>query len=142
MIEPDWVTEFGASATTAADASDVWARMTTDIALTDSQRDAGAAYCLAVARVAEAERLISRDGLVIVGVNGQLVKHPATALVTAYSASVRALQNALGLNPYAAARNRTMAKAGTDPYDVPETAADRRRESAQLDALSKFEDML
>ncbi|MFJ8750458.1 P27 family phage terminase small subunit [Streptomyces sp. NPDC102441] len=140
MIEPDWVTEFGASERTAADCSAVWQRMIVDIALTESQRDAGAAYCLAVARVAEAERLISRDGLVVAGANGHLVKHPATTLVTAYSASVRALQNSLGLTPYAAARNATMAKSGTDPYDPPETPEDRRREAAQLAALKKFEE--
>ncbi|MCT9108314.1 P27 family phage terminase small subunit [Streptomyces mirabilis] len=115
--EPDWAAEFGTDTQTTADASAAWQRMTADIDIPPSQRDAATTYCLSVARVAEAERQISRDGFVVTGANGGMVKHPAVTVINMYSAGIRALQNALGLNPYASARNKVMARNGREPYE-------------------------
>lgn len=122
--EPDWADEFGTNEQISADASDVWQRIAKDIDIPPSQRDAAVTYCLSVARVAEAERHISEHGLVMVGANGTPVKNPATTIINMYSAGVRALQNSLGLTPYAATRNAAMAKnaksgcAGYDPDGI------------------------
>ncbi|MGQ4468918.1 P27 family phage terminase small subunit [Streptomyces violaceoruber] len=116
-IEPDWATEFGANEQTSADASAAWQRVIADIDVPASQRDAAATYCLSIARIAEAERHISEHGLILTGANGVPVKNPATTVINMYSAGVRALQNALGLNPYAAARNRAMVKNGREPFE-------------------------
>ncbi|MGY3204309.1 P27 family phage terminase small subunit [Streptomyces sp. TE5632] len=117
IIEPDWSAEFGTDPQTTADASAAWQRMTADIDIPASQRDAATTYCLSVARVAEAERQLSRDGMILTGANGVPVKHPAITIINMYSAGIRALQNSLGLNPYAAARNRAMVKNGREPYE-------------------------
>ncbi|MFF8016423.1 P27 family phage terminase small subunit [Streptomyces sp. NPDC007929] len=115
--EPDWGAEFGANGQTSADASAAWARMVADIDVSLSQRDAAATYCLSVARVAEAERHISEHGMILTGANGVPVKNPATTVINMYSAGIRALQNSLGLTPYAAARNKAMAKNGRADYE-------------------------
>ncbi|MEV6684891.1 phage terminase small subunit P27 family [Streptomyces sp. NPDC051130] len=91
-----------------ADVSDIWRRIVPALSaatrITDAQREVVITFCMAQARVWEAERLISRDGLLVVGANGVLVKNPATTVVNAYSSILRAARVELGLSPSAAAR--------------------------------------
>lgn len=139
-FEPDWSEEFGTSGQVTSDAASAWQRMTADIDVPLSQRDAAVTYCLSVARVAEAERQLSRDGLVLTGANGVPVKHPAITIVSLYSAGIRALQNSLGLNPYAAARNKAMVKNAHDPSADYNDAGPTDASSAALRLVAGLDD--
>jgi P27 family predicted phage terminase small subunit len=57
------------------------------------------AYCSAKGRLVAAERVIERDGITIVGKDGQCVKHPAVSVADAASATLRAIGMQLGLTP-------------------------------------------
>ncbi|MDF4250093.1 P27 family phage terminase small subunit [Streptomyces sp. WMMB303] len=120
LNEPDWADDFGLNDRASDDASAAWARVVADIDIPASQQDAAAQYCVAVARIAEAERHISEHGLILTGANGGPVKNPATTLINMYGAAARAHQNALGLTPYSAARNKAMSRnaktVGDDEY--------------------------
>lgn len=111
LTEPDWGTVLGegpGAKKVKADVSDIWRRIVPALSaatrITDAQREVVITFCMAQARVWEAERLISRDGLLVVGANGVLVKNPATTVVNAYSSILRAARVELGLSPSAAAR--------------------------------------
>ncbi|UGY94053.1 P27 family phage terminase small subunit [Streptomyces gobiensis] len=122
--EPEWAAEFGTDPQTTADASAVWQRATADRIVKPHEREAFATYALNSARVMDAERQISRDGMVLTGANGVPVKHPAITIINIYSAGIRALQNALGLNSYSAARNAAMVKnSGVEHDTSPATVA-------------------
>ncbi|MFF4320979.1 phage terminase small subunit P27 family [Streptomyces sp. NPDC001568] len=111
LTEPDWGTVLGngpGADKVKADVSDIWRRIVPALSaatrITNAQREVVITFCTAQARVWEAERLISRDGLLVVGANGVLVKNPATTVVNAYSSILRAARVELGLSPSAAAR--------------------------------------
>ncbi|WP_455359066.1 phage terminase small subunit P27 family [Streptomyces sp. SYSU K21746] len=111
LTEPDWDTVLGdgpGAERVKADASGIWQRVAPALSaatrISDAQREVVITFCTAQARVWEAERLISRDGLLVVGANGGLVKNPATTVVNTYSSILRAARVELGLSPSAAAR--------------------------------------
>ncbi|WP_406348228.1 P27 family phage terminase small subunit [Streptomyces sp. NBC_00144] len=138
ITEPDWEAEFGARDRVRDDASASWHRMCADVDVTVGQRDAAANYCLSVARVAEAERCISAEGLILVGANGVPVKNPAITVINIYAAGIRAQQNALGLNPYSAARNKAMAK---NSIDLNEDYPDVVQTPSRVARLRAIEDL-
>ncbi|MER8005027.1 phage terminase small subunit P27 family [Streptomyces sp. NPDC094149] len=111
LTEPDWSTVIGDgpdAEKVKADASDIWQRIVPALSaatrITDAQREVVVSFCTAQARVWQAERIISRDGLLVVGANGVLVKNPATTVLNTYSGILRAARVELGLSPSAAAR--------------------------------------
>lgn len=111
LTEPDWSATIGTGPDGArlhADCADIWSRTAPALGaatrISDAQREVLVSFCTATARVWEAERLITRDGLLVVGANGVLVKNPATTVVNTYSAIARAARIELGLSPSAAAR--------------------------------------
>lgn len=111
LSEPDWDAVLGdgpGAESVKADASAIWQRIAPALSaatrITDAQREVVVTFCTAQARVWEAERFISRDGLLVVGANGTLVKNPATTVVNTYSGILRAARVELGLSPSAAAR--------------------------------------
>ncbi|MCK9928792.1 phage terminase small subunit P27 family [Frankia sp. Mgl5] len=78
--------------------------------------DAGAltAYCLAWARMVDAQAIVARDGLLLDGKQG-LVTHPAVRLVEAASKELRAWASEFGLTP--AAETKVGAKADDHQED-------------------------
>jgi P27 family predicted phage terminase small subunit len=111
LTEPDWDTVLGdgpGADKVKADASDIWRRIAPALAastrISDAQREVVVTFCIAQARTWQAERVISRDGLLVVGASGGLVKNPATTVVNTYASILRAARVELGLSPSAAAR--------------------------------------
>ena len=95
-----------------ADAQREWARVAPTLAqkgiLKATDRAALASYCSAYARLAEAERIIDRDGQIIqdpiVSRNGDIIghrtkKHPAVTSSKDYAAQMLRAAALFGLNP-------------------------------------------
>lgn len=74
-------------------------------------------YCIATARIREAEAIIQRDGLTYVGPNGDIKRHPASVLLKDSMEGARRLADALGLTPAARAKNKGGAP-GADENDA------------------------
>lgn len=89
--------------TTAA----TWARiapvLTRSAGLTNAQRDVLVEYCITVARIEQAERHLTRDGVVVETERGN-VKSPWTTVLNQYRAHFRSLVGELGLSPASARR--------------------------------------
>ncbi|QDY79784.1 P27 family phage terminase small subunit [Streptomyces qinzhouensis] len=122
-IEPDW-TELlpgDASEDVRGKAADVWARtvpaLVASAGLTDSQRETVIEYCLTVARLWQAERELSRTGLVVETERGN-VKSPWVTIAHQYRTHFRSLVGELGLSPAAATRITPPDFGGDDDDDV------------------------
>ncbi|MGW0793962.1 phage terminase small subunit P27 family [Streptomyces sp. NPDC002692] len=124
LTEPDWSTVIGDgpdAGKVKADASDIWHRIVPALSaatrITDAQREVVATFCTAQARMWQAERLISRDGVLVVGANGILVKNPATTVLNTYAGILKSARIELGLSPSAAARITITALSEDDETD-------------------------
>ncbi|MFI9252471.1 phage terminase small subunit P27 family [Streptomyces sp. NPDC053069] len=124
LTEPDWSTVIGDgpdAGKVKADASDIWHRIVPALSaatrISDAQREVVVTFCTAQARVWEAERLISRDGLLVVGANGVLVRNPATTVLNTYANILKSARVELGLSPSAAARITVVAPDEDDDPD-------------------------
>jgi len=71
-------------------------------------------YCVAVARMREAEELIGKDGLTYVSPTGELKRHPATTLLKEAIESGRRLAAELGLTPASRTKNKGGAPGNDD----------------------------
>lgn len=89
-------------------ASELWKRLAPALArsagLSGEMRETLTEYCLCVARIDQGERALSRDGVVMPGMMGGLVKNPWTTVLHQYRAHFRSLTGELGLTPAAATR--------------------------------------
>lgn len=87
---------------------DVWdytiGQLKTMRTITMADRDALAAYCEAVVQHRVCAALLAKDGLVIGGSHGGLVRHPAAAIQRECAALIRGFGADFGLSP--AARSR------------------------------------
>ncbi|UOK70271.1 phage terminase small subunit P27 family [Ancylobacter polymorphus] len=72
-------------------------------------------YCISVARIREAEEIIAREGLVIMGTRGPQ-RHPATAILKEHQEAARRLLIELGGTPASRGKNKGGA-VGNDPAD-------------------------
>ena len=66
-------------------------------------------YCVAIGRAAEAERIIARDGMIVLSKTGPK-KHPADAISSDAMTQARLLAGELGLTPVS--RSRPAARSG------------------------------
>lgn len=122
LAEPDWNTLLpGPREMTRARrvASGLWDRLAPSL-----QRSAGLSgemaetlteFCVCWARIDQGERALSRDGVVMPGIMGGLVKNPWTTVLHQYRAHFRSLVGELGLTP--AAATRITAPSGDDDDD-------------------------
>lgn len=110
-VEPDW-TEIlpggrKAHKEVQAKAAEVWANtipaLIMSAGLTDAQRETAIEYCITVARLWQAERELSRGGLVVETERGH-VKSPWVTIANQYRSHFRSLTSELGLSPSSAAR--------------------------------------
>lgn len=108
-IEPDWseLLPGDSSKDVRGKAADVWARtipaLVVSAGLTDPQRETAIEYCVTVARLWQAERELSRTGLVVETERGN-VKSPWVTIAHQYRSHFRSLVGELGLSPASATR--------------------------------------
>ncbi|MER9820300.1 phage terminase small subunit P27 family [Mesorhizobium sp. M0129] len=75
------------------------------------------AYCVAVARIREAEEIVQREGLTFMSQSGPK-RHPAGTILKDAMESARRLADALGLTPAARAKNKGGARGNDDTDDL------------------------
>ncbi|MFJ2407098.1 P27 family phage terminase small subunit [Streptomyces xanthochromogenes] len=118
-VEPDWseLLPGDASDDVREKAADVWARtipaLVHSAGLTDPQRETAIEYCVTVARLWQAERELSRTGLVVETERGN-VKSPWVTIAGQYRNHFRSLVGELGLSPAAATRITPPESGGAD----------------------------
>jgi phage terminase small subunit len=118
-VEPDWAELLpgGSAADVRGGARGVWARAVPapvfSTRLTDPQRETAIEYCVTVARLWQAERELSRTGLVVETERGN-VKSPWVMIAGRYRNHFRALAGELGLSPLAATRITPPESGGDD----------------------------
>ena len=120
LREPDWSTLLDDGP--AEDASALWRQLAPTLArsvgLVGEQQVALEDYCVTVARIRQGEKAISRDGMVIPGAMGGVVKNPWTTVLNQYRSHLRSLIGELGLSPSAASRiTRPESSDDDDPFD-------------------------
>ncbi|MGW5848611.1 P27 family phage terminase small subunit [Streptomyces sp. NPDC055254] len=76
---------------------------TVSASLTDAQRETAVEHCVTVARLWQAERELSRHGLVVAKERGN-VKSPCVTIAHQYRSHFRSLVGELGLSPASATR--------------------------------------
>lgn len=100
-----------------AKAASVWATtipaLVMSAGLTDPQRETAVEYCITAARIWQAERELSRQGLVVETERG-MVKNPWITIVNQYRSHFRSLTGELGLSPSSAARITPPESGGED----------------------------
>lgn len=111
LVEPDWSTLLpGPREMRRARriASELWRRLAPSLArsagLSGEMAETLTEFCLCWARIDQGERALSRDGVVMPGLMGGLVKNPWTTVLHQYRSHFRSLTGELGLTPAAATR--------------------------------------
>lgn len=99
-----------------ADAREEWSRVAPILikerrTLTAADISTFTSYCVAIGQVAEASRIVARDGM-IVSTKGGPKKHPAVAIRDAAMTQARLLAGELGLTPVS--RSRPAARDAAD----------------------------
>ena len=120
LREPDW--EKLLDEECREDAGNLWRQLAPTLArsvgLVGEQQVVLEDYCTTVARIRQGERAISRDGMVVPGAMGGLVKNPWTTVLNQYRAHMRSLIGELGLSPASATRiTRPESSDEDDPFD-------------------------
>ncbi|MEW2034894.1 P27 family phage terminase small subunit [Streptomyces roseifaciens] len=118
-VEPDWseLLPGDDSGDVRDKARDVWARtvpaLVHSAGLSDPQRETAIEYCMTVARLWQAERELSRTGLVVETERGN-VKSPWVTIAHQYRSHFRSLVGELGLSPASATRITPPESGGDD----------------------------
>lgn len=120
LSEPDWSALLDDEA--KVDAGDLWKQLAPTLAravgLVGEQQVVLEDYCVTVARIRQGERAISRDGMVVPGAMGGVVKNPWTTVLNQYRSHLRSLIGELGLSPASATRiTRPESSDEDDPFD-------------------------
>jgi P27 family predicted phage terminase small subunit len=126
LEEPAWAELFpGRSAEVMrarGTAASLWRKVAPTLArsagLVGEQRETLVDYCVSWARIEQAERAVSRQGVVVETAKGN-VRNPWTTVLNQYRAHFRSLVGELGLSPSAATRLRRPLDADgpDDPFD-------------------------
>lgn len=122
LIEPDWAALFPDEVEVSTEASQQWRKLAPTLArsvgLVGEQQVTLEEYCTAVARIRQNERALSREGMLISGAMGGMVKNPRTTILNQYRTSIRSLTGELGLSPASATRiTRPESSDDEDPFD-------------------------
>src|ERR1700748_1202294 len=117
LSEPDWAQLLPGSENAKARgetirarnvARELWRRLAPVLArsagLSGEMAETLTDYCVTWARIDQGERALSRQGVIVTGLMGQLVKNPWTTVLHQYRAQFRSLTGELGLTPAAATR--------------------------------------
>lgn len=122
LIEPDWADLLPGDDSVAATAGRMWKRnaptLARSVGLVGEQQEVLVDYCITWARIEQGERALSRDGMVIDGAMGGVVKNPWTTVLNQYRSHLRSLIGELGLSPASATRiTRPESSSDDDPFD-------------------------
>lgn len=120
-IEPDWAEILPGRKKEAIEvrdkAAEVWANtipaLILSAGLTDAQRETAIEYCVTVARLWQAERALSLEGVVVKTERG-MVKNAWVTVANQYRSHFRSLTAELGLSPSSAARVQPPNTGGDD----------------------------
>lgn len=120
LLEPDWSESLDASE--AKDAAALWRKLAPTLArsmgLVGEQQEALVDYCVTWARIRENEAALTKEGMLIRGAQGNLVKNPRTTILNQYRSHLRSLIGELGLSPRSAAGlTRPESSDDEDPFD-------------------------
>ncbi len=95
-----------------------WKRLATHLTalrvLSVSDLEALELYCATAQRYADAQRLIDRDGLVVLGSTGAQIKHPACRVLEAAQTEMRMLLQQFGMTPASRGGVETLADAAPE----------------------------
>lgn len=119
VVEPDWS---AFEEDVAAEASLLWRKLAPtlvrSVGLVGEQQVTLEEYVVTVARIRQGERAIAREGMVIPGAMGGVVKNPWTTVLNQYRSHLRSLTGELGLSPASATRiTRPESSDDDDPFD-------------------------
>lgn len=119
VVEPDWSS---LEDDVAEEAGRLWRKLAPtlvrSVGLVGEQQVTLEEYVLTVARIRQGEREIARDGMVIPGAMGGVVKNPWTTVLNQYRSHLRSLTGELGLSPASATRiTRPESSDDEDPFD-------------------------
>lgn len=119
VVEPDW-SELEESV--ATEASMLWRKLAPtlvrSVGLVGEQQVTLEEYVLAVARIRQGERAIAKQGMLVPGAMGGMVKNPWTTVLNNYRSHLRSLTGELGLSPASATRiTRPESSDEDDPFD-------------------------
>ena len=120
LLEPDWselLDESGAEV-----AGGLWRKLAPTLArsvgLVGEQQESLVDYCVTWARIVENEKALTKQGMLIAGAQGGLVKNPRTTILNQYRGNLRSLMAKLGLSPSdAAGISRPESSDEDDPFD-------------------------
>lgn len=111
LAEPDWLSLLpgrGEMQRARNVARELWRRLAPVLArsagLSGEMAETLTEYCVTWARIDQGERALAREGVVMPGIMGGLVKNPWTTVLHQYRAHFRSLVGELGLTPSAATR--------------------------------------
>jgi len=124
LSEPDWAAILPGPREMARArrvARELWQRLAPVLArsagLSGEQAEVLTDFCVTWARIDQGERALSRQGVLVKGLMGGVVKNPWTTVLHQYRAHFRSLIGELGLSPSAA--SRITAPPGDDDDDDP-----------------------
>ncbi|MBA3781194.1 MAG: phage terminase small subunit P27 family [Nocardioides sp.] len=122
LCEPEWLDLLPGDEDVAATAGRLWKRnaptLARSVGLVGEQQEVLVDYCITWARIEQGERALSRDGMVIRGAMGGVVKNPWTTVLNQYRSHLRSLIGELGLSPASATRiTRPESSSEDDPFD-------------------------
>lgn len=128
LVEPDWrgrgakADQLGLDAEVARDAKATWdllaPTMERSMGMVDEQRNSLIDYCICIGRIRQGERRLSREGMIVEGAQGNMVRHPMVTVLNQYRAQFRTLTGELGLSPASATRIKPPENPGDDdPFD-------------------------
>lgn len=120
-VEPDWADILPGRTKEIREvrnkAAEVWRNtvpaLVHSAGLTDAQRETAIEYCVTVARLWQAERALSTEGVIVKTERGN-VKNPWVTVANQYRSHFRSLTAELGLSPSSAARVQPPNDGGED----------------------------
>ncbi len=120
LVEPDWSDSLDEAP--AKVAGTLWKKLaptlTRSVGLVGEQQETLVDYCTTWARIVENEKALTREGMLIRGAQGGLVKNPRTTILNQYRSHLRSLIGELGLSPRAASGiTRPESSDDEDPFD-------------------------
>lgn len=122
LREPNWSELLPGDDSVAATAGRLWKRnaptLARSVGLVGEQQEVLVDYCITWARIEQGEQALSRQGMLLDGAMGGVVKNPWTTVLNQYRSHLRSLIGELGLSPASATRiTRPESSDEDDPFD-------------------------
>ncbi|WP_232676697.1 phage terminase small subunit P27 family [Nocardioides sp. R-C-SC26] len=120
LREPSWTSMLDRAEADRARA--LWRKLapslSRSVGLVGEQQETLVDFCVTWARIVQNEKALTKEGMLIEGAKGGLVKNPRTTVLNQYRSHFRSLVGELGLSPRAAAGlSRPDGPDDDDPFD-------------------------